>query len=302
MESGTWLSYWSTRTVNCHQLYCSSLSISVTRTFCLLRTAGVTVACLGYVDVCLSVWVTPLTLPVCQSELHISTDQGLSIILVSIIEQHFWENTQFYFLHLKLDPFFSTFINVKIRVEYILITGTSRITFRNSIISSIFCIHICRLKHDQQILTHLHCIWHHVYVYVHTILLHSSTSLLENSGEIKQPANCIFQHQGTIKTRYTASPDTVPPSSSDHTSLWTEILCYIAFPSTATLDITPPTAMNKQWRLWNILRPTEEYDMKIRTSYMLPVSSFRRRSSIFNTLTCLAQASTDEAGKWEMDS
>jgi hypothetical protein len=186
MESGTLLSYWSTRTVHCHQLYCSSLSVSVTRTFRLLRTAGVTVACIGYIDVrlsvrppvclsvrpsiclsvCLSVSVTPITLPMCQSELHLSTDQGLSIILVSIIELRVWA----IFPHLKLIPFFPpTFINIKIRVQYILTRGTFRITFRISIISSIFSHSYLSSKTRSANFDYLHCIWYHVYV--HTILL-----------------------------------------------------------------------------------------------------------------------------------
>ena len=91
-------------------------AVCVTRTFRLLLTAGVTVACIGNVDVCLAVSVTPFTLPVCQSELHLLTDRALSLILVSKIEQHVYELHAFYLLHLKLVPFFSTFINVKIRV------------------------------------------------------------------------------------------------------------------------------------------------------------------------------------------
>ena len=160
----------------------------------------------------------------------------------------------------------------------------------------------------------------HSYLSSHTYLVNFDSSTLYVTSCIRSHYLTLIVHQFTRKLwrNWTAGqlhisaskhaqnsiygdPDTAPPSSSTHTSLWTEIPCYTAFPFNATLDVTLQTAMNKQWRLWNILCPTEEYYMKILTSYRLP-ASFLRCSSIFNTLTCVAQASTDEAGKWEMDS
>jgi hypothetical protein len=81
-------------------------AVCVTRAFRLLRTAGVTVACIGNVDVCLAVSVTPFTLPVCQSELHLLTDRALSLILVSKIEQHVYEITRFLFTSFETRPVF----------------------------------------------------------------------------------------------------------------------------------------------------------------------------------------------------